>query len=376
MVGIIIQQNMNNNMVKQRGLKFTYVFTEHLSWEFSGGYLVDNISHNAIQLTSAELANLWTQYMNDSLSICILTHSIEKVKDEDIKEILEFARSLAESHIVKITGFLNQENYPIPKGFSLEEDVNLNAPPLFTDAFMLVYMHVMTLLGLTGYAGAVATSQRDDQVDYFIECNSETMRLYKRITKVLLGKGIYSKPPRINTPNEIDFVNNQNYLSGWFGQKRPLNAVEISGLCFNMIKVSVKVVLELGFAQVCQSKEVKDYFQRGKNLCVGQFGVLSSILTNSDLSSPNSWVSEVTNSKTSPFSDKLMLNHIVILISAAVGYFGAGLSVSQRRDLAVEYGKMLGQVALYAEDGAELLIKNGWLEQPPMAENRNNLVKE
>ncbi|MFK9091444.1 DUF3231 family protein [Bacillus salipaludis] len=100
------------------------------------------------------------------------------------------------------------------------------------------------------------------------------------------------------------------------------------------------------------------------------------MITKSDLSSPNSWVSEVTDSKISPFSDKLMLNHIVILISAAVGYLGAGLSVSQRRDLAVEYGKMLAQVGLYAEDGAELLIKNGWLEQPPMAENRDKLAKE
>lgn len=199
---------------------------------------------------------------------------------------------------------------------------------------------------------------------------------HKMIANLLLSKGIYSKPPRINTPNEIDFVSNQNYLTGWFGKKRPLNAVEISGLCFNMIKVSVKVVLELGFAQVCHSKEVKDYFQRGKNLCEKQFGILSSILTKSDLSSPNSWVSEVTNSKVAPYSDKLMLNHIVILLSAAVGYFGAGLSVSQRRDLAVDYAKMLTQVGLYAEHGAELLIKNGWLEQPPMAEYREKLAKE
>ncbi|WP_423798385.1 DUF3231 family protein [Neobacillus sp. SAB-20_R2A] len=336
---------------------------------------MDKVTHH-VDLTSAELANLWTQYINDSLSICILQHSIEKAKDQDIRDILEFARSLAESHLVKITGFLNQENFPIPKGFSLEQDVNLNAPPLFTDTFMLVYMHVMTLLGLTGYAGAVATSQRDDQIDYFIQCNTETMQLYKRIANLLLSKGIYSKPPRINIPNEIDFVNNQSYLTGWFGKKRPLNAVEISALCFNMIKVSMKVVIEMGFGQVCQSKEVQQYFQKGKNICEKQFSALSSILTKSNLSSPNSWVSEVTNSTVSPFSDKLMLNHVVILVSSAVGYFGAGLSVSQRRDLGVEYAKMIAEMGLYAEDGAQLLIKNGWLEQPPMADDREKLAKE
>lgn len=72
------------------------------------------ISH-PVELTSAEIANLWTQYMNDSLSICILTHSIEKAKDQDIKEILQFALSLAESHIVKITEFFHNRELPYTK---------------------------------------------------------------------------------------------------------------------------------------------------------------------------------------------------------------------------------------------------------------------
>jgi hypothetical protein len=334
---------------------------------------VENISHN-VRLTSAEIANLWTQYMNDSLSICILHHSIDKAKDEDVKDVLEYALSLAENHIDKIKEFLKQENFPVPKGFTKEEDVNLNAPPIFTDTFLLVYMHVMTLLGLTGYAGAVGTSARHDQITYFIQCNTETMELYERIVHVMLNKGIYSKSPGINAPKQIDFVDHQRYLSGWFGKKRPLNAIEISGINFNMLKIIAKVVLEIGFGQVCQSLEVKKYFQRGKKICEKQFGILSSVLTKDELASPASWVSEVTNSTIPPFSDKLMLNHIVILVSSAVGYFGAGLSVSQRRDLALEYTRLMTEVGLYVEDGAELLISNGWLEQPPLASDRENLA--
>jgi hypothetical protein len=336
---------------------------------------MEEVNHN-VELTSAEIANLWTQYINDSSSICILSHSIEKAKDEDIKDILVFALNLAKSHIKKITEFFKQENFPIPKGFALEEDVNLNAPPLFTDTFMLIYMHVMTLLGLTGYAGAVATSSREDQINYYIQCNNETMELYKRIARVALNKGISSKPPRINTPDGVDLVNDQRFLTGWFGKKRPLNAIEISGISYNMVKVVVKVVLEIGFGQVCQTKEIQKYFQRGKNICEKQFGTLSTILTKSELSSPVSWVSEVTNSTVSPYSDKLMLNHIVILVSAAVGYFGAALSVSQRRDLAFVYSALMAEVGLYAEDGAQLLIKYGWLEQPPLADDRENLANK
>ena len=85
----------------------------------------------------------------------------------------------------------------------LDKDVNLNVPALFT----LVYMHVKTLLGLTGYAGAVATSCREDQIKYFTNCGMiETMELYKRIADVMMHKVIFSKPPRINTPIQVDFV--------------------------------------------------------------------------------------------------------------------------------------------------------------------------
>ncbi|KGM45271.1 DUF3231 family protein [Neobacillus niacini] len=332
------------------------------------------MDHN-VELTSAEIANLWTQYMNDSLSICILTHSIEKAKDQDIKEVQEFALSLAEYHIKKITEFFNQQKFPIPKGFSIEEDVNLNAPPLFTDAFMIDYLHIMTLLGLTGYAGAIATSCREDQIDYFIKCNIETMELHKRIINVMLNKGLYSRPSRINTPSQVEFVDNQRYLTGWFGKKRPLNAVEISGMSFNMKKDVAKTVLELGFGQVCQTKEIQKYFERGKNICKNHFNTFSNMLTKEELSSPKSWSSEVTNSTVSPYSEKLMLFHIVTLVSSAIGYYGAGLSVTQRRDLALEYTKFMTEVALYAEDGAQLLIKYGWLEQPPLASDREKLAK-
>ncbi|WP_117160959.1 DUF3231 family protein [Paraliobacillus sp. X-1268] len=335
---------------------------------------MDKVNHN-VQLTSAEIANLWTQYMNDTMSICILTHSIEKVQDKDIKDLLEFSISIAKSHIKKINKFLIEENYPIPKGFT-KEDVDLNAPPLFTDTFMLVYMHVMTLHGLTGYAGALGTSARADQISYFIQCNKDTTELYERIVKLMLSKGIYSKPAHISTPNQIDFVNNQRYLTGWFGKKRPLNAMEISGLSYNMQKTVVKIVLEIGFEQVCTSKEVKKYMNKGKKICKSQFTKMRSLLSKEDLSSSQSWVSEITDSTVSPFSEKLMLFHIVTLVSAAVGFYGAGLAVTQRRDLALKYTNLIAEIGLYAEDGAELLIKYGWMEQPPLADDRENLANK
>ena len=333
---------------------------------------MEDINHN-VSLTSGELANLWNQYMNDSLTICLLNHSLKNVKDSEIKEILQFALSLAEPHIEKIKEFLKKENYPIPKGFTIEQDVTLNAPPLFSDTFMLVYMHIMTLHGMTGYAGAVGTSVRADQITYFIHCNKEAMELYERTVHLMLKKGLYSRTPHLNSPEKVEFVCNKSYLSGWFGKKRPLNAMEISGLSFNMQKTAVKVVLEIGFGQVCQSKELQKYFNKGRDICKKHFETFRSFLIKDNLSSPNLWISEVTNSTVPPFSDKLMLFHIVTLVSAAVGFYSAGLSVSQRRDIALEYTGLVTEIGLYAEDGAQLLIKNGWLERPPMADDKDEL---
>ncbi|WP_318509039.1 DUF3231 family protein [Bacillus sp. T3] len=331
-------------------------------------------NNDYVQLTTGEIANLWTQYMNDTIAVCFLSHSIKTVQDESVRNILEYANGLAKLHLKKIKYFFEEENFPVPFGFN-EDDVNLDAPALFTDTFILVYMLIMTIHGLTGYAGAVSISVKPEQRAFFMECNKETMNLHDKIVKLMQKKGIYSLPPRINRPKQVDFVHNQSYLAGWFCKKRPLNAIEISGLSYNMQKTVVKVVLEIAFGQVCQSKELRKYFHRGKEICKKQFDLLSSMLSKDDLSSPPSWVSEITDSTIPPFSDKLMLYHTVLLVSAGVGYLGAALSVSQRRDLALNYTFLMADIGRYAEDGAELLIKMGWMEKPPLADDRDELMK-
>jgi hypothetical protein len=327
-----------------------------------------------VRLTSAEIANLWTQYMNDSMAACIFTHFLKHIEDQDIYDVVEFAKGLSHSHMEQIKVFFNEENFPIPKGFT-KDDVNLEAPRLFSDTFIIIYMYVMVLHGLTGYAGAIGTSVREDQYNYFIKCNTETMELYQKVLKIMLNKGLVSRAPFISPPEKVDFVNKQSFLTGWFGNKRPINAIEISAMYFNMEKSVIKVGLEIAFSQVAQSKELRKYFQRGAKVCEKQFDILSVFLSDNHLPSPRKWSSEVTNSTEPPYSDKLMLFHIVGLVSTAMGYFGAGLAISQRRDIAAKYELLIAEIGLYAEDGAQLLIDNGWFEQPPMADDRQKLAE-
>lgn len=62
---------------------------------------MDKTSHNP-GLTSAEIANLWSQYMNDSLAACMIRYFLEKVEDKDIRSVLEFALELSNTQIEKI----------------------------------------------------------------------------------------------------------------------------------------------------------------------------------------------------------------------------------------------------------------------------------
>ncbi|MED3831624.1 DUF3231 family protein, partial [Priestia megaterium] len=296
------------------------------------------------------------------------------VQDKEISEVLQFALKLSESHLQKIEEFLTKEGYPLPKGFT-DEDVNLEAPALFTDTYIAVFIQIMSIHGMTRYAGALGCAIRDDQRKYFKQVASETMELYDLATGVLVRKGIISKPPTFNNHQTVEFIKKQNYLTGWLGKRRPISAVEVSGTYLNMQKTMTKIVLELGFSQVAQSKDVRNYMERGRKICNGHFEILASVLKEENLHIPRTFDSEVTDSTIPPFSDKLMLFFISTLLSSAIGYCGEAMALCQRRDLAANYVKMTKDIGFLAEDGMNLLIEKEWMEQPPLATDHEKLAK-
>lgn len=327
------------------------------------------------KLTAPEIANLWTQYITDSMAICVNRYLLSTCQDKELAEILKKSVGLSKSHMDKVSTFMKNENFPVPKGFS-EEDVNLKASPLFTDNIMYIYMQIMTLHGLNSYTLCLTTAIRKDIRQYFTEVSNQTTTLYNQIIDQMVQKGIISDPPIINSSQSVEFIKDKDYLGGWFDKKRPLNGVEISGIYYNMQKTIVKVILQLGFSQAVRSKEIRKYLQQGVKICENQLGEMGKTLAKDHLSTPMSWQGEVTNSTDAPFSDKLMLFHVVSLAGVAAGYYGAALSAAQRKDLVLMYSKMIAEIALYAEDGINLLIKNGWLEEPPTAADRKALAEK
>ncbi|WP_199623126.1 DUF3231 family protein [Paenibacillus alkalitolerans] len=334
----------------------------------------ENETEHQVRLTSPEMASLWTSYLNDTMAICVMKHVLNKVEDTQIKQVFEHALRLAETHIQTITGIFKEEHFPVPFGFT-DNDVDLSAPRLFSDSFWLKYLHIMTAHGLTGYNVALTTSTRSDIREYYTKTNASSVDLYNLTIEVLLSKGLFSRPPYISTPSNADFVKKQSFLSGWFGDRRPLNAIEVSNIFFNLKKDIISRTLQMGFSQVAKSQEVRDYMKRGVEITSKHIEVFSSILNENDLPSPKRWESEVTNSQIQPFSDKLILFHALLLVNTAIGFYGAGMAVCMRRDLALQYQRIITETQKYAEDGANIMINHHWMEQPPQADDRRALTR-
>jgi hypothetical protein len=339
-----------------------------------GGNFMENGSQ--IKLTAAEYAQLWAQYMNDSGSICMLSFLLSKAEDAEVKPIIEYALQLSQLHIQKLTEFFTKEKYKIPYGFKVEEDVNLSAPKLYSDSFVLNFIHQMAKVGLTNYSGSVASSVRADITDYYIECLTETMQLYKMSKDLMLSKGLFTKPPSIPNKDEIEFVATQGFMLDGFGDKRPLIVAEIGNLYANIERNTLGAATLAGFSQVAKDKKVKHFFVKGIEIAKKHVKLFGAKLEESNLPVPMTMAAEVTESTDYTFSDKLMMFFTSGLIALSVGYYGTAIAQSPRMDLGVMYNRLSLEVQLYSEDGSNIMIKNRWLEEPPMAPDRKGLTNK
>jgi hypothetical protein len=327
-----------------------------------------------IEITSAELANLWTAYVNDSLAICVMSHFLANVQDTQTQSVLQHALKLSQEHVKKLKSLYKEEQIAIPEGFT-KEDVAENTPRLFTDDFYLIYIQNMGKMGMEAYTLCLSNAARLDICEYFTECMGESLKLYNKATEAMLSKGIFSRSPYIPKPRKVEYVQKQSFLTGWFGNRRPLNSIEISSIYFNMQRNVLGKALVSGFGQVAKSNQVRTYMQRGRGISSKHIENFGSLLTEDDLPVETTWSAESTDSTVPPFSDKLMMFHTTSLNGIGIGHYGQGLGTSSRRDLSAMYTRLMAEVGQYAEDGVNIMIDNGWLEQPPTAVNRDELTK-
>jgi len=327
------------------------------------------------ELTSAEIGKLWATYMGNSMSKCILKYYLRHVEDPDIKTLLENALKLSKEFLKTTEEILNKEKFPIPKGFSEEEDVNAEAPRLFHDEYYVHYLKYAAKAGMSIYNVAVPLVFRKDVEEFFIHCMDCTMDLMKQIKQILMGKGLIIKPPIIPFPDKVEFVH-KDFLNGFFGDVRPLHALEIAHLYDNIENNATSKALIMAFSQVVKSEKIRDLFLRGKEFTHNHIEKYMEKLNKEDLPSPSFLDHLVTKSTFAPFSDKLMLFHKMDMFAMKIRSFGNSEAVNGRRDIGLMYTKALMNLATFVEDAAKIMVENGWMEQIPYAVERNKLANK
>jgi len=324
--------------------------------------------NNGVSLTSPEVASLWSQYMNDSMDVCIKKNVLANAKDPDIISVFEFAMDISVNHLEKNKIFLEAEHHPIPIAFS-ERDVNPKHPALFTELFWLSYLHHMSVYGLEAYSLSFSSSTREDLRGYYKSCMLESIDLYNKTLSIMTKLNAFSTLPFLPPSNSVKFVEKQSYMGGLLGKKRPLNSLEVSHISTNLTKTSLKKTIAMAFGSVCKDKECKKFFERLIETASSNVKNFHAILEEDDIPSSRSLEDQILPCEEAPFSDKLMMFHSLMLLSISIAYYGTALSASMRKDLGAQYLATIAKNLIVVESGADLMIEKSWLEQPPQKNN-------
>ncbi|KGE20713.1 DUF3231 family protein [Paenibacillus wynnii] len=318
------------------------------------------------KLTPAETASLWSSYLTNSMAMWVTRYFIGKTQDKELHDILKYAEEIATIETEKSKAFLENANHPLPQKFD-NSDVDLNAPAICTDNFTLLIKLGLVQAAQVVYSMALNTSIRKDIRLFYQECQKNTTELFIRLSDLSIKKGLNLPDLHIPIPNHVEKVSKQSFLAGWFADRRPINAIEIALLEFNFRSTEFHKTFLKSFAQITNTPELKEHFVRGADIYEKHLEIFQSILTENDLPKLPTWESELTDTTISPFSERLMLFKMSLLVASSSGQYGSSLSSIQRRDLGVHFMRLMAETLKYGEDSINLMIDYGFLDQLPMA---------
>ncbi|MBY0030784.1 DUF3231 family protein [Priestia aryabhattai] len=328
-----------------------------------------------IKLTTAEIATLWKTYIHNTAVRCFYKHFLQHLQDVEIKSIIEEVVVLVETVIGKIEAIFEKENFPIPKGFS-DKDIDLSAPALYTDLFALSFVYRGGQIIIPHYANVLQKVTRIDLYTFFAECLYSETELHKKSLNLMLSKGLNDRPPNMEYPKSVEFIQHQpSLINTWLGEKRPLNTLEITELFVGIERNAIGLIFLMGLIQVTKDKEIKDHLLKGKKLAEKKMDIYDKLLRENDHLIGFPVPMEVTNSTISPFSERLILFIISAISQISVSALGDSLSVSMRKDLAAHFSLLVAEVMKYGNEGLKILIERGWMEKPPQPIDRNKFYK-
>lgn len=336
------------------------------------GIAAKEVSHTA-KLNTTEIGNLWNNYVDSSMIMCILKVFSMTVEDPDIKELINEDLQKLDHRQNLTADIMKKESMPIPIGFS-DADINTQAPRLYTDVFYLSFSRFCQRFDIPMGSLDFVTSTRSDVLDYYSYRITASAEFLRKITDVALNKGLYIRAPYATVKNEVDMVDSKKFSRGLLGKKRPLLAQEISSL-YHLIQPNLmgKSMLT-GFTQTTPSKQVRKYMEWGIKLTNKMIDTFSQPLQNESIIIPAIWDTMVTYSTTPLFSDKLMMHSVSLMNDCGMLNMAYVFKNSFRHDLLSLPVKIMPELVDFTWEGTKIRIENGWFEEPPITYDRRELI--
>lgn len=327
-------------------------------------------------LTSSEIGNLWNNYVDGTVIICFLKSFLRNIEDQEIKTLLEENISILNQREAMIKDIFDKEGLVLPQGFSENRDLDLKAPRLYSDYFYLHYARCTLKFEIPLGGLDLVTSTRSDVLEYFAFRMSSSTMLFKKIIDLLLEKGFYVRPPHVVVSDNVQVVSRQSFLTGFLGEKRSLLAQEISSAFHLILSNSIARFMLMGFRQTTRNEKVQQYMDRGIKLTSEMINSFSSILETENIPVPAVSDYMVTESTVPPLSDRLMMKQLSLFSNCGLLLAAYQLKNSPRHDIKASVIKAMPASADYAEDGINIMIENGWFEEPPKILDRRELVNK
>lgn len=152
----------------------------------------ENMETEKLKLTSSEIGSLWGEYVNGTAVDVVNRYMYSIIEDEAIKAVFYNALKTFEKQKTQIITFFENEGFPVPIGFN-ESDLYLGKQRLFSDAFCLNYLHIMTLHGLLGHITTLSISVRKDLRDFYDSCDNDAKKMYHQTIEYCLIKDFFKE---------------------------------------------------------------------------------------------------------------------------------------------------------------------------------------
>ncbi|MFC0270604.1 DUF3231 family protein [Metabacillus herbersteinensis] len=329
-------------------------------------------------ITSSELGVLWLTYQEKTMILRMLEYFIEKADDDKALKIMTDLYKDIDLYVGKIKIIFEDEGAAIPVAFT-SQDVNKDVPKLYDNGFDIMFVRLLKEISMGLHTLNINMAYREDIVMLFKDLTAITQGAYNSCTQYLIEKGLLARSPYVSMPKTVEFVKEKNYLAGMnpltkLGNKRTLNTIEVAYI-YHGIEANVSgLQMITGFAQCANSPEVKKFFNKGAEISKSVVKEMSEVFLEDGIQIPTTSGGNATRSTVAPFSDKLMMYCTSMFCSFSMGGNAVGTAFSLRNDLVAKMGVFTKDIFEFAHEGAKIMIKNGWMEEPPQMAERKDII--